>query len=90
MMQRLIDAQGTNARRIRAAANAPSRLYRARSILAILFSVLFLFCALPVYSAEDWNAIKRFLALVDDQGETNGYKVAGASYSPDMLQSLPG
>ena len=42
------------------------------------------------YSAEDWNAIKRFLALVDDQGATNGYKVAGANYSPDLLQNVPG
>ncbi len=42
------------------------------------------------YSVEDWNAIKRFLALVDDQGTTNGYKVAGASYSPDLLQNVPG
>ena len=42
------------------------------------------------YSAEDWNAIKRFLAIVDDQGASNGYKVAGASYSPDLLQNVPG
>lgn len=42
------------------------------------------------YSVEDWNAIKRFLAIVDEQGVTNGYKLAGANYSPDLLQNVAG
>ena len=41
-------------------------------------------------SKEDWNAIKVFLETTDENGVKNGYKVDGASYSPDFLQNVSG
>ena len=45
------------------------------------------------YSVEDWNALKAFLNLVDEDGVKNGEKIAdahGKTYSPDLLEELDG
>lgn len=42
------------------------------------------------YDADDWNAVKNFLEITDDNGVKNGYKIDGASYSPDFLQNVTG
>ncbi|MDO5308123.1 MAG: hypothetical protein Q4G03_01300 [Planctomycetia bacterium] len=42
------------------------------------------------YATEDWNCIKRFLELTDENGVKNGVKIAGDDYSPDFLEDFKG
>ena len=45
------------------------------------------------YNVEDWNALKAFLEIKDEDGVKNGDKIANAFgdvYSPDMLEELAG
>ena len=42
------------------------------------------------YDKSDWNAIRGFLELKDEQGIKNGVRIQGSQYSSSNLENIPG